>query len=209
MAQTPARESAMNLACIVEGHGEREAAPILLRRIAAQIDPQLVVNITATLRVPKSRLLKAGGIERTVDLAARTLNGPGAVFVLLDGDEACPAELGPALLQRARQSRSDIPIAVVIAQCEFEAWFLTAITSLRDQRGLSNAAEPPLEPESIRDAKGWLTERMTSGHYSETRDQPAFAAQFDLHLARRADSFDKCYRDLARLLTSPPEFFHG
>jgi hypothetical protein len=195
---------AVNIACIVEGHGECEAAPVLLRRIAAQIDPQLIVNITETLRAPKNRLLKAGGIERTVDLAARTLNGPGAVFVLLDSDEACPAELGPALLQRAHQSRSDIPIAVVIAQCEFEAWFLTAITSLRGQRGLSSAVEPPLAPEVIRDAKGWLAERMTGGHYSEPLDQPAFAAQFDLHLARRADSFDKCYRDLARLLTGPP-----
>lgn len=195
---------AVNVACIVEGHGEREAAPVLLRRIAAQIDPQLIVNITATLRVPKSRLLKAGEIERAVDLAARTLNGSGAVFVLLDSDEACPAELGPKLLLRARQSRSDIPIAVVIAKCEFEAWFLTAIASLRGQRGLSNAVEPPLDSEVIRDAKGWLAERMASGRYSEPLDQPAFAARFDLNLARRADSFDKCYRDLARLLTSQP-----
>jgi hypothetical protein len=192
---------AVNIACIVEGHGEREAAPLLVRRVAAEIDPQLIVNVTTTLRVPKSRLLKPGEMERTVDLAARTLNGPGAVWVLIDGDEDCPAELGPTLLQRACQARSDVPIAVVIAKCEFEAWFLAAAASLRGQRGLSTTVEPPPEPEAVHDAKGWLAERMASGHYSETRDQPAFAAQFDLHLARRADSFDKCYRDLVRLLT--------
>jgi hypothetical protein len=157
--------------------------------------------VTTTLRVPKSRLLKPGEMERTVDLAARTLNGSGAVWVLIDGDEDCPAELGPTLLRRACQARSDVPIAVVIAKCEFEAWFLAAAASLRGQRGLSTTAEPPPEPEAVHDAKGWLAERMASGHYSETRDQPAFAAQFDLHLARRADSFDKCYRDLVRLLT--------
>ena len=31
-------------------------------------------------------------------------------------------------------------------------------------------------------------------------DQPALAALFDIEQARRADSFDKCYRDIVRLL---------
>ena len=44
---------------------------------------------------------------------------------------------------------------------------------------------------------------MGSGrNYIETLDQPALAARFDLDLARRADSFDKCYREIIRLLTS-------
>ena len=36
--------------------------------------------------------------------------------------------------------------------------------------------------------------------YSETYDQPALTALFDLEQARQADSFDKCYRDIVRLL---------
>ena len=36
--------------------------------------------------------------------------------------------------------------------------------------------------------------------YSETTDQPALAALFDIEQARQADSFDKCYRDIVRLL---------
>jgi len=36
--------------------------------------------------------------------------------------------------------------------------------------------------------------------YAETLDQPAFAALFDLRAARRADSFMKCCREVARLL---------
>ena len=44
---------------------------------------------------------------------------------------------------------------------------------------------------------------MQGGHrYTETLDQPALAAAFDLDLARRADSFDKLYREVARLLLS-------
>ena len=54
---------------------------------------------------------------------------------------------------------------------------------------------------AVRDAKGWLSERMESNRkYGETLDQPALAALFDIEQARQADSFDKCYRDIVRLL---------
>lgn len=194
---------AINIALIVEGHGEREAAPILLRRIARQIDPRIVVNIPAPLRIPRSRLIKPGEIERAVEFAARTIGGHGAVFILLDSDDDCPAELGPALLQRARQTRGDVALAVVVAKREFEAWFLAAAVSLRGQRGLANDAQPPADPEAIRGAKEWLAARMAGAHYSETLDQPAFAALFDLEAARRTDSFDKCFREAQRVLTEP------
>ena len=60
---------------------------------------------------------------------------------------------------------------------------------------------PPNDPEAVRDAKGWLDRRMENNEsYSETTDQPALAALFDIEQARRADSFDKCYRDIVRLL---------
>jgi virulence-associated protein VapD len=37
-------------------------------------------------------------------------------------------------------------------------------------------------------------------NYAETTDQPAMAAIFDMEMARRADSFDKCYRDIRNML---------
>ena len=36
--------------------------------------------------------------------------------------------------------------------------------------------------------------------YAETTDQPAMAQQFDMQLARDADSFDKCYREIDSLI---------
>lgn len=36
---------------------------------------------------------------------------------------------------------------------------------------------------------------------NETRDQPALTALFDIEQARQVDSFDKCYRDIVRLLS--------
>jgi hypothetical protein len=192
----------LQVACIVEGHGEVEAVPVLLRRIAADVDPPVVIVVPSPLRVPKNKLVKPGELERTVELAARKVGGQGAVLILLDTDDDCPAQLGPALLRRAAQARSDLPIAVVLAKREFEAWFLAAAFSLRGQRGLSPTLEPPPDAEAIRGAKEWLTHRMEgSRQYVETLDQPALAAQFDLKAARRADSFEKCYREMVRLLT--------
>ena len=53
------------------------------------------------------------------------------------------------------------------------------------------------------DAKGMVERHRMEGSrtYRETRDQPALAALFDIEQARRADSFDKCYREIVRLLS--------
>ena len=89
----------------------------------------------------------------------------------------------------------------MIAKNEFEAWFLAAAESIRGQRGLRDNIHPPNNPEAIKDAKGWLRDRMEDSRtYRETRDQPALTALFDIEQARQADSFDKCYRDIVRLL---------
>ena len=93
----------VRIAAIVEGHGECEAVPILIRRIAETIDPGFVPRVLPPLRVPASRLLKEGEMERSVDLAARKLQGRGGIVIIVDCDweNGCPAEDGPALLQRA------------------------------------------------------------------------------------------------------------
>jgi len=91
----------MRLACIVEGHGEVQAVPLLLRRLAVTLDPILDLQIEQPIRLTKSKLLQ-----------------------------------------------------------------------------------------------------LNSGHYVETLDQPALAALFDLTAARRADSFDKCWREMSRLIAA-------
>jgi hypothetical protein len=191
----------LKMACIVEGHGDREAVPVLIRRLASKQDPAMIIHIPPPIRIPKNKLLKPGELERAVDLAGRRIAGSGAVLILLDSDEDCPAQLGPALLQRAFSSRQDVPSAVVIAKREFESWLLAAAESLRGHRGLASDLTSPSDAEAIAGAKEWLTAHMAGGRrYVETLDQPALAARFDLDLARRADSFDKCYREINRLL---------
>ncbi len=142
----------VKVAAIVEGHGECEAVPILIRRIAQMIDPGFVPKVLSPLRVPASRLLKEGEIERSVNFAGRKLQGRGGIIVIVDCDweNGCPAEDGPVLLKRAVATRGDLPIAVILAKREFEAWFLAAVESLRGQYGLPNDLEPPPAPEAGR-----------------------------------------------------------
>lgn len=190
----------VRIASIVEGHGECEAVPVLIRRIAQTLDPALAISVHPVLRVPGSRLAKQGEIERTIELAARKNAGQGAILVLLDCDDGCPAKDAPELLRRARASRADIHISVVLAKREYEAWFLAA-ESLRGKRGLPLDLVGPPNPENIRGAKEWLVGRMPRGQgYSESSDQPAFTSVFDMNAARSADSFDKCHREIVRLL---------
>jgi len=64
----------------------------------------------------------------------------------------------------------------------------------------------PAAPEEIRGAKEWLSNQMppTRG-YSSTTDQPALAAVVDIESARRADSFDKFYREVVALVKTLSE----
>lgn len=189
---------------VVEGHGEVQAVRILVRRLVGRIDASRPVTVHQPVRGHRAKLIKPDEARRYLDLAIRKLGEqPGAVLVLLDADDDCAATLGPKLQQVCRSLRPTIPVSVVLAVAEYEAWFLAAAVSLRGKRGLPADLEPPEQPESVRDAKGWLQARRTDGlAYSPTADQPALTSVFDLDAARSGSpSFDKLWRDVERLLS--------
>jgi hypothetical protein len=194
----------VRLSVIVEGHGEANAVPRLIGRIAEEVAPGVTVIPHPVLRVPASRLLMEGELERQVERAARKMNGRGGVLILIDCDweGGCPAREGPILTHRARCARADMEVSVVLAKKEYEAWFIAAAESLRGQCGLPHDLVGDPNPESIRGAKEWLSKHLPRNRrYSETTDQAALTSVFDMEAARRADSFDKCYREIVRLLT--------
>jgi len=183
---------------IVEGHGEVQAVPALLRRIIAELDLGVPIDIRRPVRQPRGSLLKAGGLEAAVRLAAGEAGPSGAILILLDSEGSCPAELGPALLERAFAATSGRRMSVVLAHREFEAWFLASASSLKNSHGLGNDVETHQVPESVPGCKEWLEARMAvTSKYSETTDQAAFTAIFDMHVARwNAPSFDKLWREV-------------
>jgi hypothetical protein len=195
----------VKIGSIVEGHGEEEAAPILLRRIVAYLDPSLHVETARPHRLSRGQLVTAPELQRAVELVARRSQPGDAILILLDADADPACRLGPQLLRWAVQQRPDRRIGVVLAVQELEAWFLAAASSLAGRRTLPPDLADVADPEARRSPTGWLNERMRHG-YSETLDQPALAQLLDVPRARRADSFDKLVREIARLVdrSCPP-----
>ena len=187
------------VAMVVEGHGEVQAAPVLVRRIATELGHW--VQVPRPVRIRRNRVNRAGELERAVEFASRDAGETGLILVLLDADMDCPARLAPALASRAEAVQPDGMVRVVLAKTEFESWFLAAATSIMGRRGIAESVTPPAEPEAVRDAKGVLSSWMPGNRtYRPSRDQAALAAVFDLHDARSAPSFDKLWRDVQALL---------
>ena len=188
------------IAAIVEGHAEVEAVPLLLRRIFAQLGaPE--IQVARPFRIKRNRVVKAGELERAISQTIRDRDGVAGIMVLIDSDDDCPAELGGQLLDRAKKA-TQLPVAVVLAHRVFECWILGSKESLRGINGIAENATAPLTPENIRGAKEHLTQNMIRGRrYLAVDDQVRFAEKFDLNLARqRCPSFDKCFREVERLL---------
>jgi hypothetical protein len=186
---------------VVEGHGEVEAVPELVRRWMLEAGRSPIAVRRPIRASGREALIRPNGIERYVAVAARH---PGcvAIIVILDAHEACPKEEAPTLLARARESAGPIPVAVVEAKCEYEAWLLASAEALRGSRELPDDLDCPADPETIADAKGWLSRRMQGERsYLPTLDQVALTAKVDFGLARqRSPSFDKLIRSLETLL---------
>lgn len=190
----------ITLASIVEGHSEVNSLPILLRRIMERMDAR-GIEIAKPMRVHRYQAVREGELEKAVERLLITRRSVGAVLLLMDADDDCPAQLGPQLLQRV-QSVTRLPSAAVLADTEFEAWFLGAIESLRGERHIRYDAEPPRNFEDIRQAKERLSKLMGRRRYVSMVDQPALAEKMDLDLAReRSPSFDKFWRDAHYLIT--------
>ncbi len=193
------------IAPIVEGHGEIEALPALLHRIAADCQASLSLRVNRPIRVKSGSLVHdAAYLRKHVALAAaKAAQENGSVLIVLDCDDDCPAQLGPRLLARAQAVRPDVPCTVALAWREYETWFLAAAASLRGHAGLPATLTAPSQPEALRNAKGWLTQHMP-GPYDPVIHQLAFTRVFDLGQARTSPSFDRLYRKTAALLHGTP-----
>ena len=192
----------VRISTIVEGFGEVEALPLLLRRIASEASPDVYLEIPKPVRVGRQKICKSRELERYLELAARTGGDEGRILLLLDADEDCPVDLARALLERARKQRPDRMTSVVLAKTEFESWFLAAADSITGKRGLASDLSSPENPEAVKGAKEWLSRSMPRGQaYQETIDQAKLTCAFNLEIARqRSPSFDKLWREVERLL---------
>ena len=154
---------------IVEGPGDQDAAPVLLRRVLYE-----QMGVSVDVKRPKKAQDRRALIKRLENFLAYASKTPGcaAILLLLDADEDCPRELGADLACRARVAGVGIPIAVVCAKREYENWFLASDEAFTG------------EVEDFGGAKAWLTHRMPLGlAYKETKDQASLSATMDIEAA--------------------------
>jgi hypothetical protein len=186
---------------IVEGDGDLEALPVLLRRLASELRC-FEVTVKCPIRRNRSDFNREQLVQRAVQLA---LLQPGCsgVLILFDADDDCPKETAPQVQQWARGTARGTPCEVVLANREYEAWFLAAIESLRGQRGIRADAVSEAQPENFRGAKRRLSEKMEWGtSYSEKADQPALTALMELAAVYRAcRSFRRLVSAFIKLLS--------
>ena len=191
----------MKVQPIVEGHGDVDAVPLLLRRLLKEAGV-FNIDVGRPIRRSQSELHTQTGIQKAVRLA---LLQPecAAIFFLFDSEDSCPKELAPKILEWARQVAGNRPCSVVLAYREYETWFLAAIESLRGICGIQDNAMLLPNYESRRGAKEALEEYMPRNRsYHETVDQARLTAQFDLALVyRRSRSFRKLVKSVGDVMT--------
>ena len=190
----------MNIQPIVEGHGEVEALPVLLRRLCHEASAW-EVQISKPIRRKRSEFVNQPKLEKTVTAACYQSHCK-SILILFDSDKDCPAELGPRVHEWASAVCGDLPCEVVMSHKEYEAWFLASMESLRGRRGIRNDATRHPNPEAPRGAKAHLQARMGKGaHYLETTDQAAFSALFSIPAAYAGcRSFRKLTKSFGTLL---------
>lgn len=191
------------LAPIVEGHGEVQALPALLHRIAnwCGYQGQLIVN--APIRVKSGSFLndQAYFRKQVTLVTAKAAERAGGALILLDCEDECPAVLGPKLLAQASLVRPNVPIIVALAFREFESWFVAAVKSLHGLDGLPSHLTPPPTLDNLRDAKGWLGKHMTNG-YDPLVHQLDFVRAFDFGQACASHSFNRICQRVSKFLLS-------
>ena len=192
--------SRIRVAPVVEGHGDVAAIRRLLTRAWAYIAGGGFIDVLQPIRRPKSKLIQPAELIKAVDLAHLKLSkvepeDRGFILVLFDADEDCPATLASGLRQHLAAQRAHLDVAIVIANVEFETWFVAAAESLLEYFDLTTYVVPD-DPEGTRQGKA-AVKRLMAGRYGETIDQPRLAGVFDLQRCReRSRSFDKLCREL-------------
>ncbi len=93
----------IKIGCVVEGKSEITSVPILIRRVAAIHYPELATVIPPPTRISRNKVFKTSELERAVRFTSQNIGRQGAIFIILDSDDDCPAE---HIVKRATNPRS-------------------------------------------------------------------------------------------------------
>jgi hypothetical protein len=174
---------------IVEGQGEVEALPKLLYKLLSEMERTDILVGRPKNAHGCGNLLKQNGLERFLALA---LNEPDcdAVLILIDADKECPRTFAEMLARGTKALQPQHSVVIVVAKCEYEAWFLASLETIagkpiESRSGLPAGLTFNKDVESIVGAKAWLTNKMPEGRiYKENEDQAPLTSLLDTALVR-------------------------
>src|SRR5258708_8149682 len=158
---------------IVEGDGEVQALPVLLRRLSGWLTPEAITSVEPAIRVHRDKFIRPGDeFNRMLLLAAKKCTESGWILILLDADDDCPVEMAETIRRRAREVIPHRCVSVVLANREFEAWFMASARSLIGCRNFSwdSPDAPPGNTQTFRTSKHSLSTRMGTQPSPETLD---------------------------------------
>ena len=105
---------------IVEGYGDLEAVPLLLRRILLDrhwshwsVAAPKRAGSLAALKKNLGQFIQYAQLEKDC----------GGILVLLDLDDGCPKKEAYTLAAQVHQLHPRYPVAVVLVHREYETWF--------------------------------------------------------------------------------------
>lgn len=188
---------------IVEGDGEVSAVPLLLRRYLGEVKQRYDIQVAPSKNAHgKHNLLKEEGLERFLKYAQAERDVLG-IILIIDTDELCAKELAFHLSARSQKLNLKYPVVIVCAQCEYEAWFLASLDTVKSQVGIDTETEFLTPVEELRNVKGWISSQMPAGKvYKETEDQPAMTSQMKFDLVRaKSRSFRRFEHAIDELLS--------
>jgi hypothetical protein len=193
-----------SLVIIVEGDGEVEAFPILLRRLLGKRGCWDIIISNPPINTHGiGNITKDNGLESFLELALRRPSCD-AILILVDADSSCSKDFAIDLARRAFAYSCHIPTAVVATKYRYENWFLASLETLMGNIGLMDNLEIINCPEGISDPKRFLTEKMIQGRaYRETMDMAPMTNLLDINLVhQRSRSFRRLNHALDELIES-------
>lgn len=179
----------MHLGVMVEGQGEIESVPVVVRNIL-YAQGRYDVSVSRPMRVGGvHNLLNGEPFVRQFNYVANAPDNCG-VLIVSDCDDGCPLEYRRRILDRIKRdcAKIDRPVGLVLINREFESLFLSQADHLaatcdyfspKDARTLVDTAQ------QVRNAKGVVKESISDFSYKESRDQVKLAARLDTTLLHR------------------------
>lgn len=176
-----------NIGLAVEGHGDVDAIPVLVRSILAN-QSRFDISVAPAIRVGGTSAVLSG--SRFPKQFRFLANDPAncGVIIALDADDECPLALRSKIIQRIASDvgTSRVPVAVVLFNREYEALFLSQADILAGTYASFHAGDEEMQAiansESVRNCKGAVGRYLAELSYKEVRDQAKLTARLDVNL---------------------------